>query len=143
MTGLDGSRRAEHAAQLRAAGLRITAPRLAVLAILDSGGHFTVEQITRMVRARLGHVSQQAVYDVVHALHAQGLIRRIQPRGHPTHYEARTGDNHHHLVCRWCGAVTDVDCAVGRAPCMQPQSDAGYHVDEVEVHYWGTCPACR
>lgn len=131
------------AERLRAVGLRVTGPRLAVLAATAADGHPTVERIAAGARERLGSVSLQAVYDVVHALTAHGLVRRIEPMGHPARYEARVGDNHHHLVCRGCGAVTDVDCAVGHAPCLQPASDAGYLVDEADVTYWGLCPDCR
>ncbi|NMH97107.1 Fur family transcriptional regulator [Pseudonocardia acidicola] len=143
MTESRPSLRDEHVARLRAAGLRVTAPRLAVLNILQSGGHLTVEEITGRARRRLGHVSQQAIYDVLHVLDRRGLVHRIQPMGHPTQYEARTGDNHHHLVCRSCGAVSDVDCAVGEAPCLKAQDDHGYEIAEVEVLYWGVCSGCR
>lgn len=134
---------ADDTARLRAAGLRVTGPRLAVLEATANGGHPTVDQIAVRARERLGSVSLQAVYDVLHALNARGLVRRIEPMGQPARYESRVGDNHHHLVCRHCGSVTDVDCAVGHAPCLEPASDAGYLVDEADVTYWGVCPACR
>jgi Fur family ferric uptake transcriptional regulator len=131
------------AARLRAAGLRATGPRLATMAVLARGGHLSVEAIAAEVRARLGTVSIQAVYDVLRALGDAGLVRRIQPAGSPALFEARVGDNHHHLICRACGAVVDVDCAVGEAPCLEPGHDAGYLVDEADVTFWGLCPACR
>ncbi|MBA3328068.1 MAG: transcriptional repressor [Solirubrobacterales bacterium] len=133
---------AQDAALLRDAGLRVTAPRLAVLSAVRAGDHATVDDIATRVRARLGTVSTQAVYDVLGALHAAGLARRIEPAGSPARYEARVGDNHHHLVCRSCGAVADVDCATGRVPCLEPSSAGGFVVDEAEVTYWGTCPSC-
>ncbi|MBB5870473.1 Fur family ferric uptake transcriptional regulator [Allocatelliglobosispora scoriae] len=128
---------------LRARGLRITKPRLAVLEILDTGGHFEVDEIARRCRERLDSVSTQAVYDVLGALSRAGLARRIEPAGSPALYEARIGDNHHHIVCRGCGKIADVDCAVGAAPCLDPSSTAGFTVDEAEVTYWGLCPACQ
>ena len=128
---------------LRGAGLRVTAPRLAVLAAVRAGDHLDVEEIAIAARRRLGSVSTQAVYDVLRALTDAGLVRRIEPAGSPARYEGRVGDNHHHLVCRSCGAVTDVDCAVGHAPCLEPEDPAGYEVDQAEVIYWGLCAACR
>lgn len=129
---------------LRAAGLRVTAPRLAVLDELLQGGHVGAEQLTMTVRARLGTVSTQAVYDVLHVLVAAGLAARIEPAGSPAaRFEARTGDNHHHVVCRSCGRVADVDCAVGAAPCLEPSTAHGYRIEQAEVTYWGTCPACQ
>lgn len=129
--------------RLRSAGLRVTGPRLAVLAATASGGHPTVEEVAMRAREHVGSVSLQAVYDVLHALDTRGLVRRIEPMGQPARYEARVGDNHHHLVCRGCGAVTDVDCSVGHAPCLEPTSAAGYLVNEADVTYWGTCPSCQ
>jgi Fe2+ or Zn2+ uptake regulation protein len=129
--------------RLRAAGLRVTAARLAVLTSLREGGHQGVEAITDTVRQRLGTISTQGVYDALRALSAAGLVRRIEPAGSPALFEARTGDNHHHLVCRSCGAVEDVDCAVGRAPCLHPATTSGYLVDEADVTYWGICGACQ
>lgn len=134
---------AEDAARIREAGLRVTAPRLAVLEATASGGHPTVDEVAGRARERLGSVSLQAVYDVLRALDTRGLVRRIEPMGQPARYESRVGDNHHHVVCRSCGAITDVECAVGHAPCLQPTSDAGYLVDEADVTYWGVCPDCR
>jgi Fe2+ or Zn2+ uptake regulation protein len=129
-------------ADLRAAGLRVTAPRVAVLTEITAGSHMTAEQVTGAVRERLGAVSTQAVYDVLAALSAAGLLRRIEPAGSAALYETRTADNHHHVVCRSCGAVADVDCAVGEAPCIEPGHAAGFLVDEAEVTFWGLCPAC-
>ncbi len=127
---------------LRAHGLRVTKPRLAVLDILSQGGHLEVDEITRQARAQLDSVSTQAVYDVLGALARAGLARRIEPAGSPALYEARTGDNHHHIVCRGCGAIGDVDCAAGSAPCLDPSDTHGFVIDEAEVTYWGLCPAC-
>ncbi|GEL20433.1 Fur family transcriptional regulator [Pseudonocardia asaccharolytica] len=132
-----------HADWLRAAGLRVTAPRMAVLAVLEHDGHPTVEDIAHAVRRRLGAVSTQAIYDVLHALQRHGLIRHVEPAGHPSRYETRVDDNHHHFICRECGAVADVDCAVGEAPCLLPADDPGYLIDEAEVTYWGRCANCR
>lgn len=129
--------------QLRAAALRVTAPRLAVLTAARSLPHADVETITSAVRARIGSVSTQAVYDVLKALTASGLLRRIEPAGSPALYETRVGDNHHHLICRSCGTVTDVDCVVGHAPCLEPSAGQGFSVDEAEVVFWGTCGSCR
>jgi Fe2+ or Zn2+ uptake regulation protein len=131
------------ASRLREAGLRVTAARLAILQTVREGDHLDVDAIHRGVRDRVGQVSLQAVYDSLNALHRGGLLRRIEPAGSPTRYETRVGDNHHHLVCRQCGKVTDVDCAVGHAPCLDPVCDAGYVVDEADVTYWGVCPGCH
>jgi Fur family ferric uptake transcriptional regulator len=129
---------------LRDRGLRVTRPRLAVLAVLtECRAHLDVEEITAQVRERLESVSVQAVYDVLGALTAAGLARRIAPAGGPARYEARAGDNHHHLVCRKCGQITDVDCAAGAAPCLDPIDAAGFLVDEAEVTYWGVCANCQ
>jgi Fur family transcriptional regulator, stress-responsive regulator len=128
---------------LRERGLRVTRPRLAVLAVLTEGGHLEVDDITRRVRARLDSVSTQAVYDVLSALSRAGLARRIEPAGSPARFEARVGDNHHHLVCRGCGEITDVDCAVGERPCLSPTASDGFELDEAEVTFWGLCPACQ
>ncbi len=133
----------EPQALLRARGLRVTRPRLAVLDILGQGGHLEVEEITRQARERLDSVSTQAVYDVLGALARAGLARRIEPAGSPARYEARSGDNHHHIVCRGCGAIADVDCATGAAPCLDPSQTHGFSLDEAEVTYWGLCPACQ
>ncbi|WP_433499254.1 Fur family transcriptional regulator [Sphaerimonospora sp. CA-214678] len=129
--------------RLRQAGLRVTAARLAILQTVREGDHLDVEAIHRGVCRRVGQVSLQAVYDSLNALQRGGLLRRIEPAGSPTRYETRVGDNHHHLVCRQCARVTDVDCAVGHAPCLEPAYDAGYLIDEADVIYWGFCPDCR
>jgi len=130
------------AAELRGAGLRVTAARVALLEAVREGDHLGVEAIASQVRDRIGHVSLQAVYEALHALTAAGLIRRIEPEGSPARFEGRIGDNHHHVVCRSCGAVADVDCAVGDAPCLTASDDRGFSIDEAQVIYWGLCPAC-
>jgi len=130
------------AQELRGAGLRVTAARVALLETVGEGDHLGVEAITSGVRDRIGHVSLQAVYEALHALTAAGLVRRIEPAGGPPRFEGRTGDNHHHVVCRSCGAVADVDCAVGEAPCLTASDDQGFLIDEAEVTYWGWCPDC-
>jgi Fur family ferric uptake transcriptional regulator len=130
------------AAELRAAGLRVTAARVALLEAVRDGDHLGTEALATRVRERIGHISLQAVYDALDALTAAGLIRRIEPAGSPARFEGRVGDNHHHLVCRSCGSVTDVACAVGEAPCLTAADDHGYAIDEAEVIYWGLCPAC-
>ncbi len=127
---------------LRDAALRVTRPRLAVLAAVHDHPHADTEAVTEVVRAGLGAVSHQAVYDVLRVLTDSGLIRRIQPPGSLARYEARVGDNHHHVVCRRCGSIADVDCAVGDAPCLTAADDHGFDIDEAEVVYWGRCPAC-
>jgi Fur family transcriptional regulator, stress-responsive regulator len=127
---------------LREAGLRVTRPRVAVLSAVHEHPHLDTDTITGLVRADLGAVSHQAVYDVLRALTTAGLLRRIEPTGSAARYEARVGDNHHHLVCRSCGAITDVDCVVGVAPCLTAPDDHGFVVDEAEVVFWGLCPAC-
>jgi len=129
-------------ALLRERGLRVTGSRLAVLRALAGHAHATADDVVRAVRADLGSVSVQAVYDCLHALTAAGLLRRMEPAGHPARYERRTGDNHHHVVCRSCGAVADVDCAVGEAPCLTPVASHGFAVDLAEVTFWGLCPDC-
>jgi len=128
---------------LRDAELRLTAPRKAVLAAVHENPHADTETLLAASRARLGSVSHQAVYDVLRALTDAGLVRRFQPAGSVARYEARVGDNHHHLVCRSCGAMSDVDCAVGETPCLTASDDAGFQIDQAEVVYWGRCPACR
>ncbi|MFD5950312.1 Fur family transcriptional regulator [Streptomyces collinus] len=130
------------AEELRGAGLRVTAARVALLEAVRDGDHLGAEAIASEVRGRVGHISVQAVYEGLHALTAAGLIRRLDPPGSPALYEGRVGDNHHHLVCRSCGSVADVDCAVGHAPCLTASDDRGFAVDEAEVIYWGLCPAC-
>jgi Fur family ferric uptake transcriptional regulator len=127
---------------LREAALRVTRPRLAVLSAVRARPHADTETITLAVRNELPTVSHQAVYDCLHALTAAGLVRRIQPAGSVARYETRTGDNHHHLVCRSCGTIVDVDCAVGDAPCLTAHDDHGFEIHEAEVVYWGQCPAC-
>jgi len=127
---------------LRGAALRVTRPRLAVLSAVHGQPHADTDSIIGAVRADLGEVSHQAVYDVLRALTASGLLRRIQPLGSVARYEARVGDNHHHIVCRLCGAIADVDCAVGHAPCLAASEDHGFTIDEAEVIYWGLCPDC-
>ncbi|MFW3168870.1 Fur family transcriptional regulator [Geodermatophilus sp. CPCC 206100] len=127
---------------LRAAGLRVTRPRLAVLDAVHAQPHLDTKALISAARARLGAVSHQAVYDVLRVLEDSGLVRRIQPEGSDARYEARVGDNHHHLVCRDCGAIADVDCTVGAAPCLIPSSEAGFVIDEAEVLFWGRCPSC-
>jgi len=133
----------EPAVALRDAGLRVTAPRLAVLAELMEGKHLTADQVSIAVRGRLGTISTQAVYDVLGALTRAGLARRIEPAGSPARYETRVGDNHHHVVCRSCGAVTDIDCVVGEPPCVLPSDASGFVIDEAEVTFWGLCPSCQ
>jgi Fe2+ or Zn2+ uptake regulation protein len=128
---------------LRTHGLRVTKPRLTVLDILTEGGHLEVDDIARRARTRLDSVSTQAVYDVLGALSRAGLARRLEPAGSPARYEARVGDNHHHIVCRGCGEIADVDCAVGERPCLMPSSVHGFELDEAEVTFWGLCPACQ
>lgn len=130
-------------AQLRSAGLRVTRPRLAVLEVLAEGGHLEVDEIATRVRQRLDSVSTQAVYDVLGALSRAGLARRIEPAGSPARYEARAGDNHHHVVCRSCGVIADIDCTIGEAPCLDPDTARGFDVDEAEVTFWGLCPTCQ
>ena len=129
--------------QLRSAGLRVTQPRLTVLAALGEHPHADVETIAAAARRRLGSLSTQAVYDILKALTDAGLVRRIEPAGHPARFETRVGDNHHHVVCRDCGATADVDCATGSAPCLNPSAAAGFVIDEAEVTYWGRCPNCQ
>ncbi len=131
-----------HVEQLRNADLRVTQPRLAVLAAVDHHPHADTETLFDAVRAELPNVSRQAVYDVLHALTVARLIRRIQPSGLIARYESRVGDNHHHAVCRNCGDIVDVDCAVGSAPCLDPLDDNGFAIDEAEVIYWGVCQSC-
>lgn len=128
---------------LRAAGLRVTAPRIAVLEAVVARPHSDADTIAADVRAAIGSVSTQGIYDVLHACVGAGLLRRIEPAGSPALFEARIGDNHHHLVCRRCNAVADVDCAIGPAPCLDPANTHGYAVDEAEVVFWGLCPQCR
>jgi len=130
------------AEELRGVGLRVTAARVALLETVREGDHLGVDAITSGVRIRVGHISIQAVYDALHALTAAGLLRRIEPADSPARFERRVGDNHHHAVCRSCGAVADVDCATGQAPCLTPSDHHGFAIDEAEVIYWGLCPDC-
>jgi Fur family ferric uptake transcriptional regulator len=127
---------------LRGADLRVTRPRLAVLNAVHQHPHADTDSIIGLVRADFGEVSHQAVYDVLRALTTAGLVRRIEPAGSVARYEARVGDNHHHVVCRSCGAIADVDCAVGTTPCLTASDDNGFAIDEAEVVYWGLCPQC-
>lgn len=127
---------------LRGAAMRVTQPRLAVLSAVHAYPHADTETLLCAVRSDLPTVSHQAVYDCLRALTATGLIRRIQPAGSVARYESRTGDNHHHLVCRSCGTVVDVDCAIGDAPCLSAVDEQGFTIDEAEVVYWGRCPTC-
>ena len=136
------SRTPTPADELRRAGLRVTAARVALLEIVRAGDHPGVEAIASGVRERIGHISLQAVYDALHALTGAGLLRRLEPAGGQPRFERRVGDNHHHIVCRSCGAVADVDCAVGEAPCLTASDDHGFLIDEAEVIYWGLCPDC-
>ena len=130
------------AARLRSVSLRVTRPRLAVLEALRDHRHVDTDAVIALVRADLPTVSHQAIYDVLRALTEAGLVRRIQPAGATARYESRVGDNHHHVVCRSCGAIADVECAVGHAPCLTASDDHGFVVDEAEVVYWGYCPDC-
>jgi Fur family ferric uptake transcriptional regulator len=127
---------------LRGAALRVTRPRVAVLTAVHAHPHADTDSILGTVRADLGEVSHQAVYDVLKVLTTAGLVRRIQPAGHVARYESRVGDNHHHVVCRSCGVIADADCAVGSAPCLTASDDHGFTIDEAEVIYWGQCSDC-
>lgn len=151
----DAERRPEHlreagltaattnAERLQGAGLRVTAARLAILEAVRAGNHAGAEEIARTARARVGHLTLQGVYEALGVLTRAGLVRRIEPAGSPARYEARIADNHHHIVCRLCGLVTDVDCVVGTAPCLEAANAAGYAIDEAEVTFWGLCPRCQ
>ena len=127
---------------LRQHGYRVTAQRLAVMRAVESRPHLTAEDVVDIVRNDIGAISRRAVYDAVSSLADEGVLRRIQPAGSAARYEVRVGDNHHHLVCRSCGSLVDVDCAVGDAPCLTASDDAGFEIDEAEVVYWGRCPDC-
>jgi Fur family transcriptional regulator, stress-responsive regulator len=127
---------------LRGAALRVTRPRVAVLAAVYENPHADTDKIIGVAREDLGELSHQAVYDVLRALTASGLVRRIEPAGSVARYESRVQDNHHHVVCRSCGAIADVDCAVGAAPCLTASDDHGFTINEAEVTYWGLCPDC-
>jgi Fur family ferric uptake transcriptional regulator len=128
---------------LREHGLQVTAQRLAVLRAVAGRAHSTAEDVAEVVRGEIGTISRQAVYDVLGALVDKGLVRRIQPPRSPARYESRVDDNHHHVICRDCGAIEDVDCAVGETPCLHAINDHGYEIDQAEVVYWGRCPSCR
>jgi Fur family transcriptional regulator, stress-responsive regulator len=132
----------DNGALLRWHGLQVTAQRLAVLRAVSDRPHSTADDIYTVVRAEIGAISRQAVYDALAALTDKGLFRRIQPAGSSARYENRVGDNHHHLICRTCNRVVDVDCAVGSSPCLTAADDAGYEIDEADVVYWGRCPEC-
>ena len=127
---------------LRQHGVQVTAQRLAVLHAVGRHPHCTTDDVSEVVKNEIGTISRQAVYDALAILSEKGILRRIQPAGSPARYETRVGDNHHHLICRDCGAVADVDCAVGAAPCMTASDSSGYQIDEVEVIHWGRCPQC-
>lgn len=128
---------------LRQRGYRVTGQRLAVLRAVSAEPHLTADSVAETVRAELGTISLQAVYDVLGVLVDVGLIRRIQPAGSPARFEARVSDNHHHVICRGCGRTADVDCAIGSAPCLTAIDDKGFAIDEAEVIYWGLCPECQ
>lgn len=127
---------------LRQHGIQVTAQRLAVLRAVTGQPHVTADGVAESVRAQIGAISIQSVYDALTLLATEGLIRRIQPAGSAARFEGRVGDNHHHLICRHCGRVVDVDCAVGSAPCLTAADDMGYEIDSAEVIYWGLCPDC-
>lgn len=128
---------------LRKNGIKVTAQRVAVLRAVSQSPHCTADEVADVVRNEIGAISRQAVYDALGMLSQKGLIRRIQPAGSPTRYEDRVGDNHHHVICRNCGMTADVDCAVGRKPCLTAADDSGFEIDEAEVIYWGLCPDCQ
>ncbi len=132
----------ENSALLRTHGLQVTAQRLAVLHAVSGGPHSSADHIYKAVQAEIGAVSRQAVYDALATLTDKGVLRRIQPAGSSTRYEDRVDDNHHHLICRICNSMVDVDCAVGETPCLTAADDSGYEIDEAEVVYWGRCPDC-
>jgi Fur family ferric uptake transcriptional regulator len=132
----------EPAQRLRDHGLHVTAPRLAVLRAVARQPHSTADKVAELVRSEIGTVSRQAVYDTLNAFADKGIVRRIQPMGSPARFECRVGDNHHHLICRGCGTVVDVDCATGYRPCLTASDAHGFTIDEAEVLYWGTCPSC-
>ena len=133
---------ADNDALLRQHGMQVTAQRLAVLRAVSDRPHSTADDIDKLVRAEIGAISRQAVYDALSAFTDKGLLRRIQPAGSPARYESRVGDNHHHVICRTCNRMADVDCAVDYTPCLTAADDWGYEIDEAEVIYWGRCPEC-
>lgn len=143
MFGVSAQPPAPTAELLREHGLQVTAQRLAVLRAVHGHAHATADALAESVRGEIGTISRQAVYDVLGAFVERGLVRRIEPSRSPARYEARVADNHHHIICRGCGAIADVDCAVGAAPCLHAADDHGYEIDEAEVVYWGRCPDCR
>jgi Fe2+ or Zn2+ uptake regulation protein len=128
---------------LRQHGIQVTAQRLAVVRAVAGQPHITADGVAEIVRTEIGAISLQSVYDALGLLVAEGIVRRIQPAGSPARFEGRVADNHHHLICRTCGRMVDVDCAVGSAPCLSAIDDKGYTIDEAEVVYWGRCPKCR
>ena len=132
----------EPAELLRARGIQVTAQRLAVLRAVEGQSHITADGVAEVVRAEIGAISRQSVYDALGILADNGLIRRIQPAASPARFESRVGDNHHHVICRLCGRMADVDCAVGSAPCLTAADNRGFEIDEAEVIYWGRCPGC-
>lgn len=134
---------AEPADLLRQRGIQVTAQRLAVLRAVAARPHITADEVADVVRAQIGAISLQSVYDALGVLSGEGLLRRIQPAGSPARFEDRVGDNHHHLICRVCGRVVDVECTGGGAPCLTAANDEGYEIDEAEVAYWGRCPDCQ
>ena len=139
---MSGDTSSDNQALLRRHGMHVTAQRLAVLRAVSDRPHSSADDIDKVVRAEIGTISHQAVYDALGALTEKGLLRRIQPAGSPARYEDRVGDNHHHLICRSCRRMVDVDCAVGVTPCLTAADDSGYEIDEAEVIYWGRCPEC-
>lgn len=140
---MSGGTTSDDESLLRRHGLQVTAQRLAVLRAVSGRAHRTADDVDKAVRAELGTISRQAVYDALTAFTNMGVVRRIQPAGSPARYETRVGDNHHHLVCRRCDCLVDVDCAVGETPCLIPVDDKSFVVDEAEVVYWGICPECH
>jgi Fe2+ or Zn2+ uptake regulation protein len=132
----------DHLGLLRARGIQVTAQRLAVLRAVAGEPHVTAERVAESVRGEIGAISLQSVYHALNLLVTDGVIRRIQPAGSPARFECRVGDNHHHLICRLCGRIVDVDCKAGRAPCLAAADDQGYEIEEAEVAYWGRCPEC-
>lgn len=133
----------DRTALLRQHGVQVTAQRLAVLRAVTDSPHSTADDVDKVARAEIGSISRQAVYDALDTLTGRGILRRIQPAGSAARYETRINDNHHHLICRICNRMVDVDCAVGDTPCLTAADDAGYEVDEAEVVYWGRCPQCQ
>jgi Fur family ferric uptake transcriptional regulator len=132
-----------HAESLKSRGIQVTAQRLAVMRAVAATPHATADDVAAHVRSHLGTISLQSVYDALSVLVDNGILRRIEPARSPARFETRVGDNHHHLICRACGTTVDVDCAQGIAPCLQPAHSHGFHIDEAEVIFWGTCPACH